>query len=276
MLLGSLEWFREESKTDYNKWLNEMIENRREHFLNWFAPDKLLEMDKSTLLIRVFSPKETSMIRMLMYDSDCRWFGAPGTYAYAGILYYDQSRSTWKYKKGQSPVSVSREKAEELALYLRKQLLYCVRCISDIGVFHSVADYQRLQSKLSSVFFSQYAWTLKYYQMLYPEYFPSMYTDHTINRAIQILGLPDHENKLLNAGEISLFIRRCNINNIVFGSIYGTQWGWEKDYPECEAAENNFRRSFQPVKELDVSMYRTPQSEGKCKIEKVNLAREPL
>lgn len=261
MLIGSLEWFREESKSDYNKWLNEMIENRRVHFLNWFAPNKLLEMDKSTLLIRVFSPKETSMIRMLMYDSDCRWFGAPGTYAYAGVLYYDQSRSTWKYKNGQSPVFVSREKAEELAVYLRKQLLYCVRCIKDIGVFHSVDDYQKLQSKLSSVFFSQYAWTLKYYQMLFPEYFPGMYTDYTINRAIQILGLPDHENKLLNAGEISLFIRRCNINNIVFGNIYGTQWGWERDYPTCEAALNNLRLSYYPVKELDLSMYRTPQSQ---------------
>lgn len=262
MLVGSPEWFKEEAKSDYNIWLNEMIENRRAQFINWFSPDKLAAMDNKTLLMRVFSPSETSMMRMLMYDDDCRWFGAAGKYAYTACVYYDQSMRTWKYKQGQRPEIINQAEAEEKAAYIRERLLYCIKCIQDIGVFHSIADYKRLLKMMSSVFFYEYAWALKYYQMMFPEFFPCMYADHTLSRALQILGLTDHGNKFLNAAEISLFIRRCDINCIVFGSIYGTKWGWEKDCPACEAAEQNLRGSYYPVKSLNLSVYKTPQSQG--------------
>ena len=131
MLVGSPEWFKEESKSDYNIWLNEMIENRRVQFINWFSPDKLAAMDNKTLLMRVFSPSETSMMRMLMYDDDCRWFGAAGKYAYTACVYYDQSMRTWKYKQGQRPETINQAEAEEKAAYIREKLLFCIKCIQD-------------------------------------------------------------------------------------------------------------------------------------------------
>jgi hypothetical protein len=66
-----------------------------------------------------------------------------------------------------------------------------------------------------------------------------MYAERTLSRAIRILGLTDHGKSHLfeNIGEISLFIRECNINNMAFNDIYSDEWGWEKSVPPCEAAK---------------------------------------
>jgi len=260
MKIGSQEWFYEKSNSENSKQHQEMMESRRTQFLDKFAPERLSEMDGDTLLVKVFGPSNSSMMYLLMFDEYYRWFGAAGKYVYTAGLYYDQSKRTWKYKQGQEAIAISPKEAKDKALYMRDKLIFCVRSIQDAGVFKSINDYKRLNQRLSSVFFSQYSWALKYYQMIFPQYFPGMYADHTLNRALQILGLRNHGDKLLNAGEISLFIRHCKINCMVFGNIYGTQWGWEKDYPPCEAASENLRLSYLPVDDVDISLYSIPQN----------------
>jgi len=256
--VGSPEWFHEKSKTIDMERLNQNIEKMRETFLDRFSPDKLSAMSGSELLQTVFSDNPDSMMRILMKNVDYRWFGAPGPYKHLGVIYQD-GLSTWKFMQNTKPELLSSEKAIEKAEFVRDLLLHCVSEIEYSGVFSSIRDYLDLQSRIECVFFYKYTWAMKYYQMLFPQYFPGMYSDKTIERALSILGLPKHgtQNRLINAGELSLFIRKCDINNIIFSTIYENEWGWDKPLPPCENASENYNTSSIPTHTVNLNYYNT-------------------
>ena len=264
-LTGSPEWFYEKSQTKQMKELNSIIENRRTAFIDRFSPERLNDMNGSDLLQSVFSDDPASMIRLLMFDKDYRLFGAAGQYKYLGIV-YQESKTDWKYKESANPVHLLVDEAAEKAEWVRDQLIVCMNEIESIGLFTTINDYRELQSSVERVFFYKYPWVMKYYQMLYPHFFPGMYADGTISRALHILGLPDHGagKRLLNAGEISLFIRRCDVNNILFNDIYGNEWGWDEDVPPCQYAKSNHEASSEPVSSVNLEYYETYSSKQKA------------
>ena len=256
-IIGSPEWFYEKSQTTQMNEVNEQVENMRELFLKQFSPMQVMKMNGNQLLRNVFSDDPASMIRWLMFTPEGQRFGAAGKYKYLGVL-YQLKGGGWKYKEGAWSIDLSPEEAAKRAEHVRDQLITCINEIEKIGVYTTIQDYQILQERLERVFFYKYPWVLKYYQMVFPHFFPGMYTDKTIERAIHILGLRNHgtSNRIMNAGEISLFIRRCDVNNIIFGSIYGHQWGWELNFPPCPAASNNYDSCSNPVRSVNLSYYK--------------------
>lgn len=252
-LIGSSEWFNEKSKTIG---LNKDIENLRAKFIECFSAENLSDMTGSELLNKVFGDEQSSMMHVLMVDDDYRWFGSAGNYKYLGIVYQVRDGS-WMYKEKLKPQTIDIREAEVKAEQVRDQLISCINAIKNIGVFETIKDYQNLQDSIKNVFFYKYPWAIKYYQMLYPQYFPGMYSDKTIERALNILGLPRHgKNRLLNAGEISLFTRRCDVNNILFNEIYAKQWGWDGDVPQCASASINKQNSSKAVSRVNTSFYK--------------------
>ena len=256
-LQGSPEWFHENASTQKNLELLDFIEDMRERFLRRFSPEMLSEMDGDKLLDEMFGDYDNSLIRLLMYDGNYRWFGAPGEYKYLFIVYQKQDGS-WAYKEGAKAQTISKAEAKEKAIQVRDQLLFCVRKIEEIGNFSSLQHYQQFENETSHVFFSSYAWVLKYYQMVFPQFFPGMYADNTILRAISILGLKSHGklNRILNAGEISLFIRKCDVNNIIFNEVYASEWGWEQNQRPCLSASDNFNQRLISLEDPNLSYYR--------------------
>ena len=79
----------------------------------------------------------------------------------------------------------------------------------------------------------------EFFQMLFPEIFPCMYVDSTLERTLQILGFPSHGSRYLNLGEIALFTGKCGIDNSVFTSIYGDRWGLVEERSQCAGAKQN-------------------------------------
>lgn len=274
-LTGSPEWFFDKSQTQRMVEINEMIEDRREVFLEAFSPEKLSLMNGEELLNKVFSDSPDSMMRLLMFDDDYRWFGAAGKYKYLGVV-YQGSGETWVYKEGSHSQKITKVEAEKKAETIRDALISCVSEIENIGVFHTIQDYNTLKSKINDVFFFQYTWMMKYYQMLYPQFFPGMYANKTLSRALHILGLPNHgtSERLLNAGEISLFIRKCNVNNILFNQIYDDEWGWEEEVNPCRAAATNYQDCEKPVSGVVTKYYKTPTGTESRKRERINQAIE--
>ena len=275
VLIGSPNWFFGKSQTKRMADLNKMIEERRASFIENFSPKKLALMDGNDLLNWVFSDAPSSMMRLLMFDEDYRWFGAAGKYKYLGVLYQGNG-TTWVYKEGNNSQTLSRIDAEQKAKSIRDNIISCVNEIENIGVFHTLQDYQRFQNQIKRVFFYKYPWMMKYYQMIYPQFFPSMYADKTLNRALQILGLPNHgtAERLLNAGEISLFIRKCDVNNIVFNQIYDDEWGWESDCPPCQNAAKNYHDRLKPVEDFNTIFYITLSSNEEKKKERTKEAED--
>lgn len=106
--------------------------------------------------------------------------------------------------------------------------------------------------------------------MVYPYYFPAIYADrikndHSLNavdRVLEKLGInSNHSEKLfVKIGKISLFIRECDINNIVFNEIFGANWKWndnEKDTLPNRKVQNNLTADN---KTINKSLYNIPLS----------------
>ena len=247
---GSPEWFNEKSKTNEKKQWQKSIEDMRESFIERFSPEKLTGMDGDELLKVVFGNDEKAMIHLLMYDENYRSFGAPGTYKYLAIV-YRKNDGEWCYKESNRAVTVSYEEAVQKAEYVRDMLMDCIDAIKETGVFETIQDYKALDERMSKNFIYKYSWVIKYYQMIFPQFFAGMYADNTLVRALNILGLPDHgkSQRLINVGELSLFIRKCDVNNIVFNDIYADEWRWGDDNkPPCKNAAVNYEQSSRAVK----------------------------
>ena len=254
---GSPEWFYDRAQTPEASEYSNNIESLRERFIDSFAPDKLSVMSGQDLLKNVFSNRPSSMMYLLMNDGAYRNFGATGQYKYLQVVYQGID-GEWYYKESVHPELLSPQEAEKKAEWVRNQILYCAEQIETIEIFQTIQDYETLQNLTEKVFFYKFPWMLKYYQMIYPQYFPGMYADKTLERALHILGLPNHEKRLLNAGEISLFIRRCDVNNIVFNKIYSDEWGWDEDRKPCKNATQNYEGSKGQVNSVNTKHYQTP------------------
>lgn len=256
---GSPEWFNEKAQEiDYVRF-SERMEGLRVVFYDRFSPDKLKRMSGEELLEVVFGNRKDSMIKWLMFDPEYRDFGAPGEYNYLGIV-YETKENGWKYRAENNIYQITKSEAVEKAEQTRDKLLECINCIRSIE-FKTIKDYEMLEEKTKAIYFYNYAWVIKYYQMIFPYLFPGMYSDSIIKRTIEIIGLKYHGNarRLLNVGELALFIRRCDINNIVFNKIYSDKWDWAGSFYPCEAAEDNIRLGKEVVCKKDYPYYRLGQ-----------------
>ncbi len=289
--IGSPEWFYEQSRTSEMIAFNDMIEKLREKFLDRFSADSMLRMNGNELLDNVFSNNPDSMMQLLMFDKNdsdlsdsdlsYRKFGAPGKQKNHCIVYQDKSNTWFTWTNKEVAKRVDQYAAEKKAEYVRDNLMSCIHEIERANVFKTIEDYEKLQDRIKTVFFYKYPWTLKYYQMLFPQYFPGMYAKHTLERALKVLGLKNHGdiNRLMNAGQISLFIRRCNINNIVFNEIYAKEWGWEGNVSPCENACENLKDSLMAVKDVNISFYKISSgTSGKIRerIERANAIEKEI
>ncbi|MDO5138819.1 MAG: hypothetical protein Q4D71_10240 [Oscillospiraceae bacterium] len=244
---GTPAWFREFAGADYYRRIQEDHAHYRKRFLDQYAPDKLSKLSRDDLLRKVFGTSGSMLYDLTQNKEDYWRFGSCGQYKYLWIVYHTDGGS-WMYKRGSRSRAVSREEASMRAVEVRDLLLRSVDIIKNTQLPDIISDYRFLEGALSHIFFYSYPWVLKYYQMLFPERFPCMYADNTLERALQILGLPSHGSRYLNLGEIALFTGKCGIDNSVFTTIYGDRWGWVESRSPCAGAKKNWEESKIAVK----------------------------
>lgn len=258
MIVGSIEWFAE--KAGYGKKIEfrQHVETLREAFLEQFSPERLSEMDGAALLNKVFDNTPDTMMHLLMKDDAYRTgFGASSTYPYMSIV-YKGSDGIWTLFQNNKHIKLERSDAEVKAVEIRDSIIKCVNIIAESDL-NTVEDYKILEKRLSNAWpYYGFVTILKYFQMVFPYYFPGMYSDFTLARCIQILGLKyvgkSSNKRIQNMGIISIFIRNCGIHNTVFSSIYADEWGWTENRETCPAAPENVRIiSFKGS--LDKEMY---------------------
>ncbi len=245
MVKGSIEWFYYNANTEENANMKVQLDALRRDFIFRFSPDCLEQMNGRELLRNVFNNDNRSMMHLLMYDREYRHFGASSEYSYMSII-YKGADGYWTLFEKNKHYKMNQEEAERKAEVIRDCIVQGARIIEK-SELNSVADYRQLEKKLAVIMpFYYYVTILKYYQMLFPQFFPGMYADETLTRTIQILGLKNmgHKKRLLNAGIISIFIRNCKIDNIIFNVVYAREWGWIGEREQCLAAEDNFGKQW--------------------------------
>ncbi len=258
MTIGSCEWFAENAKKESKIKYKENVEMLRTAFLRNFSPEKLKAMSGQELLNCVFDNTADTMMHLLMFDYDYRMgFGASSEYPYMSIIYKGKD-GLWTFFEKNKHIKISKDDAIAKAKEIRDIILKCIETISE-SKLKTADDYKVLEKKLSQISdIYNYVTLLKYYQMVYPQFFPCMYSDFTLTRCIQILGLKymgkSANKRIQNMGVISLFIRNCDIHSSVFGSVYADEWGWTDNRETCKAAEDNEIKSYR-AEEADLSLY---------------------
>ena len=246
-LIGSPEWFREHAQDPLNVIHDRQTSRMREEFIKKYAPEKLAAMDGAQLLDNVFGNGSTMLYDLLDDKEKYINFGSAGAYKYNRIIYCDKD-GFWKYKRGQTSTQVTKLEAVEKAEEIIFQLLLIMKNLYSIKKLDTLADYKDLEDTISFAFFYKYNWALKYYQMFFPQWFPCMYSDQTLSRAVDILGLDNHGNdKFANFSEMGLFVQRCGIGSVLMGTVYGAFWGWEETRSACDAAGQNWKDSRIPI-----------------------------
>ncbi len=273
-MIGSPEWFHQKATTEEYLAFQEKVEAKRAEFLDLFSPEKISQMGGEELLQKVFGSGST-MMEMLDHNSQYLVFGSTGSYKYLRPLYQLKTfRKEWKCYD--SSDELSHNEAVEYAIEYRDRIIECVNLISSLEL-NNIEDYEKLQQELQlRPHFLMFAPMLKYYQILFPQYFPGIYAKGTLNRVLSVLGLKSHarEKRIVNAGELSLFIRRCDVNSIVFNKIYENQWGWTGSGKPCENATDNYiNRSLIP-ETINFEYYNLPISDAAQTQENLQIVQE--
>lgn len=269
--IGSPEWFKKESQEDFYQKQQIKGEYLRGEFLKRFAPEKLEKMSGKVFLEQVFGNNDESMMNLLMVNKEYKILGSAGNYRFLSILYKTKDCNSWKYKKSQKSKIISDDEAIEAALDIKEKLLEAIKTINDCNL-NNIDDYKELDDVFSksNIFFYKYNWALKYFQIVFPYYFPAIYADrikndHSLNavdRVLEKLGISsNHKEKLfVKIGKISLFIRECDINNIVFNEIFGANWKWNDN--EKDALQNCKVQNIiiNDNKTINKSLYNIPLS----------------
>lgn len=239
---GSPGWFREKAKTVKYVEIIEKAENLRVKFKKRFSPDVLANMKSDELLHDVFGENDNSMVNLLMYNYSYNCFGAIASRRdLMGV--YPCGQDKWRFFGTGATTFYGEKKAKGKADSVRNEIIRCTNEIERIGAFERGNDYNSFGKKISDVFFFNHQWILKYFQMIYPDCFPIVYSKEEISRYLYVLGIKGYaeKNRIANAGMLALFIRQCDINNIVFTDIFENEWTKENRWKKCQNAKENKR-----------------------------------
>lgn len=247
---GSPAWFREQAAKTEHQYHLKNAERIRENFVNKYSPEKLVQMSGEELLEKVFGSEDSMLYELTTNKAPSNIFGAAAHYKYLWIVYSTRDEQ-WNYYRGGRKRMITKQEAAQRAIEIRDLIVRGASIIDKYKSPNSLTDYRFLEQDLSSIFIYSYTWVLKYYQMLYPEWFPCMYGDHTLVRALGIIGLPEHGDRYLNLGEIALFTKKCRIPNVLLSHLYGIRWGWTEALKPCEYAVSNYADSRLSVSEYN-------------------------
>ena len=260
-VLGSPEWFYLKAQEPEMVKQKEIIEKCREGFLKLFSPDNLASMNGEELLTKVFSKIPSSMMSILLSgDQEYCLFGGICRIFFYGIIYQLRNSAQWKYNTEGFAKIISQEEAIKKAVFVRDKLIECINEIEKSGIIKTDDDYRSLKKRLNAIaFFPEYFPIMKYYHMIYPQFFPTYYSINDINRVIDILGIPEKpkNNKIVNAGKISRFIRQSGVNSTLFYQIFRDEFKEDNGNKPCPNAKINKRVIENQIDGIDLELYET-------------------
>ena len=231
----SPEWFYEEAQNSDCLLFEQKAEQLRNNFINRFGIEQLKALSGKDLLTSLFYNDEgnkTNLCYMLEMDRDIRetFGGISGGSAYKFGLFFLKKTQKWTCGSPLKPVILEEEDAILKAEEIRNNLVKGAEIISSFGDLDSVADYQKLYSKLEHISGINTVWRMKYYQILFPTLFAPFYGQNNQLDVLQFLKQKPSDIPFIRMGQIALFAKQCNVSTVVFGYIYGKYVGY-KDKP---------------------------------------------
>ncbi len=207
--------------------LKELEVKLRTEFVEEFSIKRLKELSGLELIRKMFYSEikaNDSLCYQLERNNDIRKiFGSiAGGSAHKFGLFYHKKRNCWTGGSPQKPTYYTEEEAIVEGEHIRDMLVKGSEIIESHLPLNSIEDYESLYDDLVEIeiFHSMKIWVMKYYHMIYPEWFPSCYTDNTINDYLRFLGKIPNKNRFLSWGQLSISLRDAGLNKPEFTYLY--------------------------------------------------------
>lgn len=234
------DWFRKKSFEEKYKDVKAKADKEREEFLKDFGPEVLKSLSGKELLLKIFKgPKSLNndyLVNVLEVKTKTFGSGNLGNAHNAGVLYKDVvdgkwEEASWAKRKGQNAEPITENEAIWLAEGVRDAIVKSIDYLSG-ETLDSVEAYGNAEKtlksyfeKLNPVFKHNYIWIVKYFQMVKPDLFPVYYNNDWSDHIISKIGTETSDTLIKKLGSIALYIKKCNIDNVTFSSIFFDEFG---------------------------------------------------
>ncbi len=219
------EWFRSKA----SDFANCEIDSNAvlEEFNSKFSVEILSSLSGEELLNTIFLNQKNSdnLCHYFEYDSKCvEFFGSiAGGFSNKYGLYYSAKNNAWI--KGQKTL-ISRENAIEYGTHIRDCLVAGAEAIKESGEIKTITEFQALYSKMLEITdgFINKMWFMKYYEMVFPTYFATTYSDLAQSRLLSAIGEPKESSPFVRMGQMKKYADKCGITPVLLGKIFWTYY----------------------------------------------------
>lgn len=209
-------------------------------FKRMFSPEKLKSLSSKEILNTIFlnSENKSNLCYVLEFDNECKHiFGSirSGT-VYKYGLHYSQKHKTWATGTSKKLIFLTQDEAIELGTQIRDKLIAGYELIADAGEIKSLNDYQNLYNDLYNITdgYINRMWFMKYYALLFPEFFPPIYSLAAQTKVLNKLSIPVGSNVVYRMGQIRNYANKCNISNVMFIKIFWTYCSGDEEKDELD------------------------------------------
>lgn len=238
------EWFKEKAK-EYPT-LDEEADQLYVDFQERFSPDILENLSGKDILSTIFlNPyNKDNLCRIMEYDKKNRgYFGSirSGNASKYG-LYYSPKEKSWITGTTQNPVHISEDDAINIGTQIRDYLVEGSKILDECDNLDTVDKFSEIYNRLVDVTggYINKIWVLKYYHMMYPDFYPPIYSEGAQKIALERIGREVGANPFERLGEMKEFVNECEISNVMFNKIMwsiNTDEEMEEDMDEEEITD---------------------------------------
>ena len=231
-----------------------------------YGPEALKAVEGTDLLHKIFineTRDKENLCYVLEFDKQFTQFGGIGGWSsYKYGLYYNADKRSWMTGSARNPKLLSLAEAISLGTTIRNEILAGVKIIEDAGELTELKDYAELNTKLHEAMPTTInkKWVIKYFHMLFPQFFPPFYSDEWQNKVLTAIDEEPDGNTFIRMGQIALFVKKCGISTLAFSKvIYNLDSLGEIDYDEEPVITNEVCTFESEIKNgKNIVVYGTP------------------
>lgn len=172
-----------------------------------------------------------------------------GGNSYKYPLFFDKETNTWMSGTSYNPVGLSLNDAIIKGIQVRDGLVKGLKIIEELKPIDTVEGYLILYTKLYAAIpeLVDSMWVLKYFHMMNPDVFPVFYSKEWQEKVIKVIKLNPSDSTYGRLGQISVFIKECEISNVLFAQVF-YKYCQEIDSQEENSIASDFANSTERIR----------------------------
>ena len=217
-----------------------------DEFQSKFAPEVLASLSGEDLLRKMFysgdSNKDNLCYYLEFHTKVRELFGSvAGGSAFKFNLFYQKKKDSWVTGSSAKPKLLTLNEAVVLGTEIRDALVNGAEIIKANQNVSDADGYNKLYTQLFATMgrYINLLWVQKYYHMIFPDMFPVFYNEAWQRHVLAKLDVEPYDSGFVRMGQISLFVKECGVENVVFAQIIYKYFNMVEDNGDDEKHDND-------------------------------------